>query len=58
MCLVLHVWPIIAPSFLLGDRTILARELYQTLFSMGAYTESNNALLGRDAWYDTMGSVE
>ena len=27
-----------------------AYELFQTLFGMGAYTESNNTLCGREAW--------
>ena len=46
----LCVPPIIAPTFLWGDRIILACELYQTLFGAGAYTESDKALHGREVW--------
>ena len=46
----LRIPPIIAPRFLWGDRTILACELYQTLFGTGAYTESDKALRGREVW--------
>ena len=46
----LRVPPIIAPRFLWGDRTILDCELYQTLFSAGAYTESDKPLREREVW--------
>ena len=49
--LVLRLLPITGPRFFLwGDRTISACELYQTLFSMGAYTESDKALRRREVW--------